>query len=212
MPARLPRKVPLINGPIAQRHACDLAAKPSKFHNDVQVQVNMLSLVLFQSEITTKLLFCNQRWLLTFGDRVNQSHGSARLNGFYGDHIACAGVRHSGFSICELPGHLDGGNAITFAHVLAFDKRSCRWHDIQEINQKLPQRSFYTTRMQLYYNKLFRCRQHEYSICNSRLVIELIRPTFCPGTNCAIATLWLGSRLCGPQNPPPGWNDGRAVS
>ena len=62
----------------------------------------------------------------TFGNRVHQAHGCPGLEGFEGNHVVFVRVGHGGFTVRELPSHLDRGNAITGTHILAFDKRSCR--------------------------------------------------------------------------------------
>ena len=70
---------------------------------------------------------------LTLRYGVDETHGRAGLDtgttglrSLDGDHVVFVSVRHSGFAVCQLPGHFDRGNAIIAGgQILALDKRFC---------------------------------------------------------------------------------------
>ena len=70
---------------------------------------------------------------LTLRYGVDETHGRAGLDtsttglrSLDGDHVVFVSVRHSGFAVCQLPGHFDRGDAvIAGGQILALDKRFC---------------------------------------------------------------------------------------
>ena len=70
---------------------------------------------------------------LTLRYGVDETHGRAGLGtgttglrSLDGDHVVFMSVRHSGFAVCQLPGHFDRGDAIIAGgQILALDKRFC---------------------------------------------------------------------------------------
>ena len=68
---------------------------------------------------------------LTLGYGVDETHGRAGLDtglrSLDCDHVVFVSVRHSGFAVCQLPGHFDRGDAvIAGGQILALDKWFCR--------------------------------------------------------------------------------------